>query len=72
MHLNPSANRFAFRQKHRENASRTFCINLARQRTSKMRLNFTANRIVFGCTTREIAPRTFSVKLAGRELQKCV
>jgi len=72
MHLNPTANSFTFGRKNRENASRTFFINLARQRTSKMRLNFTANRFVSECTTREISPRTFSVKLAGRELPKCV
>jgi len=59
-------------EKNREIASRTFSINFARQRTSKMCLNFTANRFVFGHTTREIAPRTFSVKLAGRELPICV
>jgi len=72
MHLNSTANCFAFGWKNRENASRTFFINLTSQRTSKMRLNFIANRFVFGRTNREISPRTFSVKLAGRELPKCV
>jgi len=71
MHLNSTANIFAFGRKNQENAS-TFFINLARQRTSKMRLNFTANSFIFGHTSREIAPRTFSVKLAGRELPKRV
>jgi len=72
MRMNLTANSFTFGRKNRENAPRTFFINLARQRTSKMRLNFTANRFVFGRTTREIAPRTFFAKLAGRELPKCV
>jgi len=71
MHLNSTANSFALGRKNRENASTLF-INLARQRTSKMRLNFTANSFIFGYTNREIAPRTFSVKLAGREITKCV
>jgi len=72
MHLKPTANSFTFGRKNRENASRNFFINFARQRASKMRLNFTANRFVFGCITGEISPITFSVKLAGRELPKCV
>jgi len=72
MHLNSTANCFAFGRNNRENASRTFFTNLRSQRISKMRLNCTANRFVFGRSNREIAPRTFSVKLADRELPKCV
>jgi len=68
MRLNFAGNSLVFGHMNRENTPGTFVINLAKQKTSKIRLNLTTNSPVFGRMRHEL----FSVNLAGREVSKSV
>jgi len=72
MCLNFAANSFVFGCKNRENAPRTFSVNLARQKlprcvwTSQKTTSLQDTYIV------TLRPELFSVNFAGRELPKCI
>jgi len=55
MHLNFAGNSFIFGHINRENAPRTFFINLAKQKLPKCVATLTANSSVFGHINNEIA-----------------